>query len=175
MFSQMQDFVTEQMQAITGQAQQFGADPLALVREGVTFSVDGLKSLKQPVRVAAKSSVQLSAVSHKAFQDLVELQSDVLTTALTEFASGLERAAHAKDVTALVSAQTDAVRASAERLVNDANRAMEIFATAGRDVQQIAVDAYEKVAKPVQPTVAPRKAKAKRARKAKTAVKAEAA
>ena len=34
MFNQVQDFVTEQMQAFAGRAQQFGTDPLTAVREG---------------------------------------------------------------------------------------------------------------------------------------------
>lgn len=168
MISQMQDFVTEQMRAFTGQAQQFGTDPLAAVREGLAYSVDGLKSLKQPVRVAARSGVHLSAVSQKAFQDMIGLQSEMVTSTLTEIAEGLERAARAKDMAALVSAQADALRLSAERLVNDTNRAMEIFAAAGRGVQQVAVETYEKVAKPAEPAVHATP-KARRTRRAKAA------
>lgn len=174
MFNQMQDFVSEQMKAFAGQAQEFGADPLAAVREGVTYSADGLKSLKQPVRAAAKSSVELATVSQKAFQDLIELQAEIATKTLTEVAAGLERVAHAKDITTLLSAQTDALRESAERLVNDANRVMEIFATAGRGVQQIAVESFENVAKPARPA-AVKKAKVTRTRKAKAKAQAQAA
>ena len=158
MTSQMQDFVTEQMQAFAGQAQQFGTDPLATVREGMAYSVDGLKSLGQPVRAVAHSGVQLSSLSHKTAQELIELQSQMMTAALGEMADGLERAAQAKDLAALVSAQAEALRLSAERLVNDANRAMQIFTAAGRGMQEISVETYEKVARPAAKTT--RQAKA---------------
>jgi phasin family protein len=145
--NQMQDFVNEQMQVLAGQAQQFGTDPLAAMRQGLAYSVDGLKSLEQPVRLAARSSVQLTEVTQKALEDLIHLQTEMVTSALNEVAAGFERAAHAKDAAALVGVQSDALRASAERLVNDANRALEIFTTASRGVQQVATQAYEQVAK----------------------------
>lgn len=170
MFNQFQDFVTEQMQAFTGRAQQFGADPLTAVREGATYSADSLEALKQPVRVAARSGVQLSSLTHKTAQELIELQSHIVTSSLTEIAEGLERVAQAKDFAALVSAQSTALQRSAERLASDANRAMEIFAAAGRGVQQVATETYEKVAKPV--AVAPRAGKARGARKTKAKAKA---
>jgi phasin family protein len=158
MISQVQDLVTEQMQAFAGQAQRFGTDPLAAVREGVAYSVDGLKSLEQPVRAAARSGVQVTSLSHKTAQQLIELQSEMMASALGEMAEGLERAAQAKDLAALVSAQAEALRLSAERLVNDANRALQIFAAASRGMQEIGVETYEKVAKPAAKTT--RKAKA---------------
>ena len=172
MINPMQDFVTEQMQAFAGQAQQFGADPLAAVREGVAYSVDGLKSLEQPVRAAAQSGVQFTSLSHKTAQELIELQSKMMTAALGEMAEGLERAAQAKDLAALVSAQAEALRLSAERFVNDANRALQIFTAAGRGMQEIGAETYEKVAKPA----AEHAARATRARaSAKTARKTKAA
>ena len=172
MINQMQDFVTEQVQAFAGHAQQFGTDPLATVREGMAYSVDGLKSLEQPVRAAARSGVQLASLSHKTAQELIELQSQMMTAALGEMAEGLERAAQAKDLAALVSAQAEALRLSAERLVNDANRALQIFTAAGRGMQEISVETYEKVARPaaeqaVRATKA--KASAKTPRKMKVA------
>jgi len=56
MFNQMQDFVTEQMQAFTGRAQQLKDDPLTAVREGVSYSAETVEAFKQPVRFAARSS-----------------------------------------------------------------------------------------------------------------------
>lgn len=168
MFNQMQDYMNEQMQAFAGQAQQLGADPLAAVREGIARSAGGIKSLRQPVHAAARSGVQLSALTHETAQQLIELQSQMMTAALTEMAEGIERASQAKDFAELVTTQADALRQSAERLVNDANRALEIFTTAGRGVQTVAVETYEKVAKPaVQST--PHAAKPRRSRKARAA------
>lgn len=163
MINQVQDFISEQMQAFTSQAQQFGSDPLASVRDGVSYSVEGLNGLKQPVRVAARSGVELSALTQKTFEEAIELQSDMLTSALNEIAATLEHASRAKDLAGLMNGQAEALRASAERLVTDANRAMEIYARAGRGVQKIATETYEKVAK--QAEAAPRATKP-RSRKA---------
>jgi phasin family protein len=168
MINQVQDFVSEQMQAFAGRAQQLGADPLTSVREGATYSAEALQSLKRPVHVAARSGVQLSSLTHKTAQELIELQSRMVTTAIGEIAASLERAAQAQDFAALVTAQADALRASAERLVSDTNRAMEIFAASGRGMQQLANETYESVATTAMATApravrtrAPRKAKAK--------------
>lgn len=161
MISQMQDFMNEQMQILTGQAQKFGADPLVAVRESATYSADGLKSLKEQVRVAARSGVQLTAVSQKAAEDLIELQSEMITTALTEFASSLERAARAKTLPELLTEQAEAVKASGERFLSDANRATAIFAEAGRGVQKVATQAYEKAAKTAEGEFRPKAAAAK--------------
>jgi phasin family protein len=170
MLNQVQDYMNEQIQTFAGQAERFGADPLAAVREGMAHSVSGLKSLRQPVRAAARSGVKLSALTHETAQELIQLQSHMVTATLTEIAESLERAAQAKDFATLVSAQADALRQSAERFVNDANRAVEIFTTAGRGVQTVAVEAYEKVARPAEqaaPQAAPHTAKPRRSRKAK--------
>ncbi len=169
MFNQVQDFVTEQMQAFAGRAQQFGSDPLTAVREGAAYSADGLEAIKQPVRVAARSSVQLSSLVQKTTQELIELQSDMLTSSLTEMAESLERAAEATDYAALVSAQAEAARKSAERLASDATRAMEIFVAAGRGMQQVATETFEKAAKPVQTATRARKPRGNSKAKAKAA------
>lgn len=167
MMSQVQDFVSEQMQALSGQAEQFTKDPFAAAREGFGYSVEGLKALQEPVRVAARSGVQLSSLSQKSLQQLIELQSDAVTATLSEIAEGLERAARAKDMAALVSAQAEALRLSAERMVSDANRALEIFTTAGRGTQQIVTETVEKLAKkPVEHVARTAKAKGKGSRKA---------
>jgi len=176
MISQMQDFMNEQMQIFTGQAQKFGADPLEAVRESATYSADGLKSLKEQVRVAARSGVQLTEVSQKAAEELIGLQSEMITTALTEFAASLERAARARTLPELLSAQAEAVKANGERFLSDANRATAIFAEASRGVQKVATQAYEKAAKTAEGEFRPKATAAKAtAAKAKRAARKPAA
>lgn len=169
MFNQMQDYVNEQIQTFAGQAQQFGADPLAAVREGMAHSVSSLKLLRQPVRTVARSGVKFSALTHETAQELIQLQSQMVTATLTEMAEGLERVAQAKDFGSLVSAQADALRQTAERFVSDANRAVEIFTSAGRGLQGVVVEAYEKVAKPAGQPAPQAAAKPRRTRKPKAA------
>jgi len=171
MFTDVQDFFAEQMKTFGDRAPRFDGEPTAAMRQGLDYSVEAIKSFEKPVRVAARSSVELAAVSHKAMRDLIELQTDMVTAALTEMAESLERVAEANDPGSLIGAQLDAVRASAERLVSDANRATEIFTDAGNSVQKVAADAYEAVAlrakaAPAAAEAAPASGKRRASRKA---------
>jgi phasin family protein len=167
MFNQMQDFMTEQMQAFTGRAQQLKDDPLAALREGVAYSAGTVEALKQPVRFAARSGAQLSSLTHQTAQDLIELQAHMITSSLTDIAAGLERAAQAKDFSALVSGHSEALQRSAGRLAHDATRAMEIITAAGRGAQQVAAETYERLSKPAE-AATPRTHKTRHSGKAKT-------
>ncbi len=165
MINQFQDFMNEQVQILSGQAQKFGADPFVAVRDSVAYSADGLKQLKEPVRFATRASLQLTALSQKTAEQLIELQSEMITSYLGEVASSLERAASAKSVAELLTEQTEAAKASGERFVNDANRAAAIFVEAGRGVQKVATQAYEKVVKTAEAEVARPKAAGARAKR----------
>jgi phasin family protein len=145
MLNQIQEFVTEQTQALAGQAQKFRDDPVETVREAAVTSAEGIKSLKQPVRVIARSGVKLTAISQTAMQGLIELQSEIVTSALTDAAVRLERAARADNVIDLLQEQAEALRATRDRLVDEATRAVAIFTHAGRDVRKVASQAYAKV------------------------------
>ena len=145
MFNQIQEFMTEQTQALAGQAQKFRDDPVETVREAAMTSAEGIKSLKQPVRLIARSGVKLTAISQTALQGLIELQSEIVTAALTDAAVRLERAARADNVVDLLQEQAEALRATRDRLVDEASRAMAIFTHAGRDVRKVASQAYAKV------------------------------
>jgi len=171
MLNQMQDYMNEHMQALAGQAQRFGADPMTAIRDGMAQSASSLKSMRQPVRSVARSGARVSALTHETAQQLIELQLQMITAALTEMAEGLERAGQAKDFAALVSVQADTLRHSAERVVGDANRALEILTSAGRGVQTVAVEAYEKVAKAAEHPLPEAAAKPRRSRKAKVKAK----
>lgn len=169
MFTQIQNFMTEQTEALAEQAHKFRADPLESARGAATGSADGLKSLKDPVRVIARSGVKLTAISQNALQGLIELQSEIVTSALTDAAQRLERAARAENVIDLMQDQAAAMRATRARVVDEAARAFAIFKDAGRDVGVVATQAYSKVVETTeegQPV-----ARTPRARKTKRAVR----
>ena len=165
MFTQIQDFMTEQKNALAEQAQKFREDPVESARGAATGSAEGLKSLKDPVRVIARSGVKLTAISQNALQGLIELQSEIVTSALTDAANRLESAARADNVIDLMQEQADALRATRDRMVDEAARAFAIFKDAGRDVRKVATQTYAKVVEsneeeaPVAKTPAVRKAK----------------
>jgi hypothetical protein len=142
---EVQEFISEQSQALAGQAQKFSKNPQRFMRKVLVSSAEGCKSLKNPVRKMAHSGVKFTAVSQNAVQSLIELQSEVVTSALTAAATRLERAASAEGVADLVLDQIEMMPATRDRIVDEATRAVEIFKVAGRDVRKIANHAYATV------------------------------
>jgi hypothetical protein len=145
MMVEMQEFMNEQTQALAGQAQKFRRNPERFMRKALVDSAQGLSSLKRPVRMVAHSGVKLTVVSQNTLASLIELQSEVVTSAMTAFAKRLERAADAEGVADLVLDQVAMLPATRERIVDEAVRAVEIFKDAGRDVGKIAAHAYATV------------------------------
>jgi len=125
--------------------------------------------MKSPVRMVAHSGVKFTAVSQNALQNLIEWQSEVITSALSGAAMRFEHAARAEDVLDLVRDQTDLLPATRDRLVDEATRGAAIFKDAGRDIAKLARQTYGKVFETAEKGL-PR-AKTVRARKAKTVVR----
>ena len=174
MMVEMQEFMNEQTQALADQAQRFRKNPERFMRKALVDSAEGLKSLKRPVRIVAHSGVKLTVISRNALGGLIELQSEVLTSALSGAAMRLERAAEADGVADLVLKQVEMLRATRERLVDEATRAAEIFKDTGRELRNVATHLYETVlttAEEELPRAKPRARKAKRAVR-KTATRA---
>jgi phasin family protein len=166
MIVEVQEYVAERGELLRGQVRKLRDTSVETVREAITGSAESLKALKSPVRLIARSGIKLSAVSQEAVQNLIELQSEVVTAALTEVAVRLERATKADNFVELVREQIELTPATRDRIVEDATRAVTIVRTAGREFRDVAVHAFEtlsvkskaEVAKPAR-----RKAAAKRA------------
>lgn len=172
MIVEMQEYVAERGELLRGQVRKLRETSADSVREALTGSVDTIKSLKSPVRALARSGIKLSTVSQEAVQNLIELQSDVVTSALTEVALRLERVTKADNLIELVREQIELTPATRDRIVEDANRAVTIFKTAGREFRNVAKHTieivYEKGKAEGEATGKPvrRKAAKKAARKA---------
>jgi len=172
MITQMQEFVVEQTAALSSQVEKMRKESVETVREVVVDSAEGLKSLKSPVRTIARSGIKITAVSQTAVASLIDLQSDMLTSAISDAALRLERASRAGDIVELFRDQFEMIPATRARLVDDAQRAALIFKHAGRDLRGVAVNLYERVVEPVEDRIPevtlkmskrrPAKAKAKR-------------
>jgi len=150
MISQMQEFVVEQTSNLTDQVQKIRKGSVETVREAAVGSAEGLKALKSPVRQLARSSVKLTSVSQAAVAGLIDLQSDMVTSAITDAALRLERASRASSIIDLVREQYELIPATRERIVEDAQRAVQIFKHAGRDFRGVATNLYDKVVEPVE-------------------------
>jgi hypothetical protein len=151
---------------------RFRDEPIETMREVAMSSAGGIKSLKTPVRSLAHSGVKLAAVSQNVVQNLIELESEVITSTLTAAAMRLERAAQAESVVDLVLDQMEMLGATRTRVVDHATRAVEIFKTSGRELRDVAMHAYEVVIKATEekaPEVKKAKRKVKRAVRKTTA------
>ena len=147
-------------------------EPIETMREVAVSSADGIKSLKAPVRAFAHSGVKLATVSQNAVQNLIELESEVITSVLTAAAMRLERAAQAENVFDLVLDQAEMLGATGDRIVDHATRAVEIVKASGRDLRDVARHAYEVVIKATEnkvPEVKKTRRKVKRAVRRTTA------
>jgi hypothetical protein len=172
MITQMQEFVAEQSAAFQGQIERMAKESVENVRETVVGSAETLKSLKSPVRTIARSGVKLTTVSQTAVASLIELQSDVLTSAISDAALRLERASRAENLIDLVRDQFEMIPATRARIVEDAHRAAMIFKHAGRDLRGVASHLYERVVETAEekvPEVKIVKRKTKRAVRKTTA------
>lgn len=169
MVAYINEFVSEQRQALADQVHRFQDEPIESMREVAMNSAGGIKSLKAPVRAFAHSGVRLATISQGAMQNLIELESEVITSALTAAAMRLERAAKAESVVDLVLDQAEMLGATRDRLVDEATRAVEIFKVAGRDVRKVGAQLYGRVFEPAEEALA--KAKTARAPKVRRAVR----
>lgn len=162
MANKIKDFVNEQAQVLAAQAGKLREKPVEAVRGATARSADRIRALREPVRVVARSGVKLTAISHGTAQSLIELQAQLVTSALDDAAAQLERAARTETPLELVRDQAEVLRATRERIVKDFGQAVAILKDAGGDVRKVAKQTYASMtgvekAKPA--------AKAKRARK----------
>jgi phasin family protein len=147
MITEMQEFMSEQTQALASRARKLGKAPVKSARAAAVRSADGITTLKSPVRAISRAGVKLATVSMTAVQNLIELESDMVTSTMTDAATRLKKAARADGIVELVREQAETLRASSERIVGDATRAVEIVTDAGHDIRRIATQAIGSVAK----------------------------
>jgi hypothetical protein len=169
MIDQMQELVADSTAALSSQVRRIRKESVETVREVATGSAENLKALKSPVRTLARSGIKVTAVSQSTVANLIDLQSDMLTSAISDAALRLERAARAESLLDLVREQVEMIPATRTRIVEDAQRAASIFKDAGRDLRGVATHLYERVVEPAEEKAVPAARKAKR--KVKRAVR----
>ena len=171
MIAHIYEFRSER-RSLAEMMQRMRDEPIATMREFAVSSADGIKALKAPVRAFAHSGVKLATVSQSAVQNLIELESEVITSTLTAAARRLERAAEAEGVVDLVLDQAEMLGSTRDRIVDHSTRAIEIFKVTGRDLRDVARHSYEVVIKATEdrvPEVMRAKRKVKRAVRKTTA------
>jgi hypothetical protein len=114
----------------------------------------------------------LTAISQGTAQSLIELQAEIVTSAQSNAAAQLERAAQTESAMALARDQADVLRATRERIVEDLSQAVAIFKVAGGDIRKVATQTYGKLSGRAEDK---RPAAKKAVRKGKRAVRKTAA
>jgi len=165
------EFLEEQTKGLSELLQNLTSSRVAAARQAARDSASRIKALNGRIRSLAQSGVRLSAVSQGAVQDIIELQSEIVTTALTEAAAKLERMAYTESVRDLARMQGEVIADARQRIVDDLGRAVTILKDASGAARKVMA-----TAEPAKPA-AKRKAaavKAKAARKPAAKAKARA-
>jgi len=167
MHAGMSEFIAEQMKGLTEMVTELRRSRVQAARKAAVESAARIKLLNQRVRSLAKSGLRVTAASQGAVQSLIELQEDIVTSALNDAAAQMERLAYTESVRDLARVQGEILQAARQRIVDDIARAVTVLRSAAGDVRKAAERA--EAAKPVKA-----KAKAKAKVKAKSKVKAKA-
>lgn len=167
MHAGMSEFIAEQMKGLTEMVTELRRSRVQAARKAAVESAARIKSLNQRVRSLARSGLRVTAASQGAVQSLIELQEDIVTSALNDAAAQMERLAYTESVRDLARVQGEILQAARQRIVDDIARAVTVLRSAAGDVRKAAERAES--AKPVKA-----KAKAKAKVKAKSKVKAKA-
>ncbi len=169
MISRIREFVTEQGEVLADRAGKLRERPVKAARRATAKSAERIKALRSPIRAVSRSGVKLTAISQSTAERLIEWQAQIVTSALTDAATQLERAAKAESARDLLRDQVDVLRAARERIVSDITEAVTILKDAGSETRKVATHTYASVTGKAE-AAAP-KAKAKVVRKAKRAVR----
>jgi phasin family protein len=134
----IKDFVGEQTKGLAERTEHVRKTRVAAARRAAVKSAERVRSLNERVRKLARSGVKLTVISQDAAQSLIELQAEIVTSALTDAASQLQRIAQTQNVQDLVRGQAGVLQATRERIVEDMSRAVKILKGAAGDVRKVA-------------------------------------
>lgn len=169
------EFLEEQTKGLSELLQNLTSSRVAAARQAARDSASRIKSLNGRIRSLAQSGVRLSAVSQGAVQSIIELQSEIVTSALTEAASKLERMAYTESVRDLARMQGEVIADARQRIVDDLGRAVTILKDASGEARKVMSRMEPAKAAPKRKAAAAGKAKAAKKPAAKKAARKTAA
>jgi phasin family protein len=169
MHSSVKEFLEEQTQGLAELADRLRKERLAAARRAATESAARVRELNSRVRELARSGVRLTSISQSALQSLIELQAEIVTTAIGDASTQIRRLADTESVRDLARQQAEVLQATRERIVADIARATKILKGAAGDVREVA--AAVRKPKAAAPRKTPARAKAKTKAKVKRAVR----
>jgi len=164
-----EDFLEEQTRGLTEFVEQLRKSRLEAARKAAVSSAARIRSLNGRIRELARSGVRLTSVSQGTAQSLIELQAEIVNSALSDAAGQIERIAYTGSVRDLAREQSEVLQSARERIAGDLSRLMTILRNAADDARK-AVRA-QPAAAPARKKGAVRKARKPAARKAKRATR----
>ncbi len=166
MHSSVKEFLEEQTQGLAELAENLRKSRVAAARRAATLSAARVRSLNVRVRELARSGVRLTSISHGTVQSLIELQGEIVTSAISDAAAQIQRLAETESVRDLARQQADVLQSTRQRIVDDITRAVTILRGAADDARKVTVRA--RAAEAAAPK---KKARAKAKRKAARTVR----
>lgn len=181
MSAHLSEFIAEQRKGLADLMKSLRQSQVKAAREAARSSAARIKSLNQRVRSLAKSGLRVNEVSHGAAQNLIELQADIVTSALNDAAVQIERLSYTETARDFARLQGEVMQAARQRIVDDLARAVTALKGAAGEVREAVV--RREAVKPAKPlksakprkTVRPRAkapARGKAKAKAKTRLQA---
>jgi phasin family protein len=160
------DFLDEQTRGLAELAEHLRTSRLAAARKAAVQSAARIRSLNGRIRTLARSGVKLTSISHDAAQNLIELQGEIINSALTDAAAQIERIANTGSFRDLARDQADVLQATRERISNDLSRVMTILRQAAGEARKVTErEAAPAAAKKAKRTTAKKKGAARSAKK----------
>lgn len=165
------EFLEEQRKGLAELAEMLRKSRVEGARTAAVQSAARIKALTGRVQELARSGVRLTSISQGAAQRLIELQSDIVTSALDDAAVQLERMAYTENVRDLARMNAEVLQSARQRIVEDIARAMAILKGAAGEAREVAAPARKSVAVKAKKAAPKKKAVRKKAR-VKTKAKA---
>ena len=166
------EFIDEQKKGLAELLDNLKKSRVEAARSAARESAARIKSLNGRVRALARSGVRLTAVSQGAVQSLIELQAEIVSSALTDAAAQLERMAYTVSVRDLARMQAEVLQATRQRIVDDIARTVTVLKGAAGDARRVVVEARA-AQTGASGTKTPMRRKAKMKAKVKAKVKAK--
>lgn len=177
MHTDTKEFLEEQARGLAEMAENLRKERVQAARQAARDSAARVRSLNGRVRALARSGIRVTNISHGAVENLIELQAEIVNSALSEAAAQIERLANTGSLRDLSRDQARVLLAARRRIVEDLSRALEILKEAGGEVRRATGGARKpaKASKPRTPKKQGTAPKAKRKAPARAAKRAIAA
>jgi hypothetical protein len=174
MSAHLSEFIAEQREGLVELMKSLRQARVKAAREAARSSASRIKSLNQRVRALAKSGLRVNEVTHGAAQHLIELQEEIVTSALTDAAAQLERLSYTETARDFARQQGEVMQATRQRIVEDLARAVTALKGAAGEVRDAVVrPSAAKPAKSGTPARRGRKTPARAKSRAKVKVTAK--